>query len=43
VTVKLEKQKQTERGKQAGGNVLKADSKKTVKVSEEKRGDLGDV
>jgi hypothetical protein len=44
--VRKEKQKQTERGKEveeAGGNVLKADSKKRIKGAEEKCGDLGNV
>ena len=43
---KQEKQKQTVREietEEAGGDVLKADSKKILKVTEEKLGDLGNV
>ena len=46
VMVRQEKWKQTERGKEveeAGGNVLKADSEKRLKGTEEKRGDWGNV
>jgi hypothetical protein len=43
VTVELEKQKQIERGTEASGNVFKANRKKSLQVSEEKRGDMGNV
>ena len=41
-----QRKKQTVRARVAegtGGNILKADSKKTLKDTEEKRGDLGNV
>ena len=43
---KKQKQKQAVRereAEEAGGNILKADSKKSLKGTEEKRGDLGNV
>lgn len=44
--VKQEKKKKTEREKvaeEAGGNVLKADSEKRLRYTEEKRGDMDNV
>jgi len=46
VKEKYEKWKQTVRereAEEAGDNVLRADSKKSLKGTEEKRGDLGNV